>query len=241
MPGRQPMRAPALRGALARGLACFALAALAAGPAAGQISGSRLGAREARVPANPTTPDGIRQYVFEYVSCVAAKNRKALKGFLDTPPNSAEADRFWASLRIDDCHSIGTLVLTDRGLRGAGYDKMYRLEFGKKGPTDFAGVPEIDYALGLDVAKPVDRNAVALRTFSDCVVRANGKDAQALILSKIATGAEEKAFAGLKPHFSKCLGQGMEITFENGAIRGLVAESLYRLSVAAAVAKGERG
>jgi hypothetical protein len=228
-------------GALARGLGCVALAALAAAPASAQISGSRLGAREARVPADPTTPDGVRQYVFEYVSCVAGKNRKALKGFLETPPNSAEADRFWASLRIDDCHSIGTLVLTDRGLRGAGYDKMYRLEFGKKGPTDFAGVAEIDYALGLDVAKPVDRNAVALRTFSDCVVRANGEDAQALVLSKIATGAEAKAFDALKPYFKQCLAQGMEITFENGAIRGLVAESLYRLSSAASGTRGERG
>lgn len=210
-------------------IALAAFVALAAAPAYGQ-SGSRLAPVPPRTPSNYSTEDGIRLLVSEFAECVISHDRKHVDSYLATPPDSAQSDRLWPTIAKSTCLSIGNLTLTDAGFRGAAYGRLYRSDFGKKGPTVFSAVAPIDYGQGLDPGVALNRTNIAARMFTDCVVRANPADSKALVLSRIASSDEASAFDRLQPASRNCLNQGISVTFSKAALRALVGEVLYRLS-----------
>ena len=55
---------------------------------------------------------------------------------------------------------------------GAAYGRLFKSDFGKKGPTDFSAVAPIDYRQGLDPNVAQNGINVAARLFADCVARA---------------------------------------------------------------------
>jgi len=219
-------------------IALAACAALAATPAYGQ-SGSRLAPVPPRTPSNYSTEDGIRLLVSEFAECVISHDRKHVDSYLATPPESAQSDRLWPTIAKSSCLSIGALTLTDAGFRGAAYGRLYKSDFGKKGPTDFSAVAPIDYRQGLDPGVAQNRINVAARIFADCVARADPADSKALVLSRIASDDEAAAFDRLQPASRNCLNQGISVTFSKAALRALMGEALYRLSRAAGPGRGE--
>jgi hypothetical protein len=219
-------------------LALAAAAALVAVPAYGQ-SGSRLAPVPPRTPTNYSTEDGIRLLVSEFADCVISHDRKHVDSYLATPPDSAESDRLWPTIAQTGCLSIGTLTLTDAGFRGGAYGRLYKSDFGKRGPMDFSAVQAIDYGARLDPTRPQDRTNIGARRFADCVARAQPAQSRKLILSRIASRDESAAFDALQPAARECLGEGLTITFSKGALRALIGEVMYRLSRAAGPASGE--
>ena len=219
-------------------LACAAVAAV---PAHGQ-SGSRLESQPGMTPGDPFSEDGIRTLVDRFAGCVISRHRKPVETYLKTPPDSRESDRKWPSIARAECISIGTLTLSDAGFRGAAYGRLYRSDFGKKGPEDFSSVPAIDYSIGLDPDEPVHRQNIGSRALADCMVRTAPAAAKALILSRIASKEEMDAFRALNPAGASCMRQGVTVSFSKSALRALIGETLYRLSAAArAAARAGKG
>jgi hypothetical protein len=218
-------------------IALAASATLAATPIYGQSS-SRLAPVPPRTPSNYSTEDGIRLLVSEFAGCVISHDRKHVDSYLATPPDSAESDRLWPTIAQTACLSIGVLTLTDAGFRGSAYNRLYKSDFGKKGPSDFSAVAPIDYGRGLDPSVAQHRTNIAARQFADCVVRADPANSKALVLSRIAGGDETAAFDRLQPAARNCLNRGMSVTFSKAALRALVGEVIYRLSRAAGPGHG---
>jgi hypothetical protein len=218
-------------------LALALVAALATVPAHGQSS-SRLAPVPPRTPSNYSTEDGIRLLVSEFAGCVISHDRKHVDSYLATSPDSAQSERLWPTIAQSECLSIGALTLTDAGFRGGAYGRLYKSDFGKKGPSDFSAVAPIDYGEGLDPAVAQHRTNIAARQFADCVFRANPADSKALVLSRIASDDENAAFDRLQPAARNCLNQGISVTFTKAALRALVGEVIYRLSRAAGPGHG---
>ncbi len=219
-------------------LAFMCLIGLLPGPTSAQ-SGSRLAPVPPRTPSNYSTEDGIRLLVSEFAGCVISHDRKHVDSYLATPPDSAESDRLWPTIAQTSCLSIGNLTLTDAGFRGGAYGRLYKSDFGKKGPGDFSAVPPIDYGQSVDSTVAQQRTDIAARQFADCVVRADPADSKALVLSRIASSDETEAFDRLQPAARNCLNRGISATFTKAALRALVGEVLYRLSRAARPGNGE--
>jgi hypothetical protein len=216
-------------------LSVLACAAVMAVPAHAQ-SGSRLDSQPPLTPTDPFSDDGIRILLDKFAACVISRHRKAVESYLETPPDSRESDRKWTSIALPECLSIGTLTLTDAGFRGAAYGRLYKSDFGKKGPEDFTSVPAVDYAAGLDPSRPVDRTNIGIRALADCMARTAPVAAKSLILSRIASKEEKAAFSALGSAGAPCMRQGVTISFSKAALRALVGETLYRLSAASRAA-----
>ena len=212
-------------------LAVLGCVAIPAAPASAQ-SGSRLESQPGPTPGDPFSEDGIRTLVDRFAGCVISRHRKPVETYLKTPPDSRESERKWPSIARVECLSIGTLTLSDAGFRGAAYGRLYKSDFGKKGPVDFVDVPPIDYAAGLDPNEPVDRTNIGARALADCIVRTSPVEAKTLILSRIASDEEMAAFRALNPAGASCMRQGVTVSFSKSALRALIGEALYRLSVA---------
>ena len=221
-------------------LAVLACAAIPAAPASAQ-SGSRLESKPAPTPGDPFSEDGIRTLVDRFAGCVISRHRKPVESYLKTPPDSRESERKWPSIARAECLSIGSLTLSDAGFRGAAYGRLYKSDFGKKGPADFSNLPEIDYAVGLDPNEPVDRTNIGSRALADCMVRTAPVDAKTLILSRIASEEEMAAFRALNPAGASCMRLGVTVSFSKSALRALIGEALYRLSAARRAAAREAG
>lgn len=210
-------------------------AGLATQPLHAQMTGTRMGGRPAREPARLVSPQAIPLLMKEYAACLIAERRKPVETFLATPPNSAASDRQWYAIKSDQCLSTGFLTLTEASLRGAAYERLYQIDFASRGPIDFAATPPLDYARGLDLQQAADRGNVASRQFADCVVRSAPADARSLVLSRLGSAEERGGFARLVPLMQYCVEQGATIDLNKQFVRGLVAETLYRLSRAPAV------
>jgi hypothetical protein len=209
----------------------FACAALLAAPAAAQTTGTRMGGSPAGA-SSTRSPDAVRRLLVDYAGCVIKEGRSTVEIYLASPPESEQSNKLWGTIALDRCLAAGELTLSDAGFRAGAYEKLYRLDFGEEGPVDLAGRAEIDYAQGLNPALMPARYTMAVRGFADCMVRAAPLGARTLVLSRIGSSGEDKALAALKPSFGPCLPKDSKVSFSKGALRGLVAEALYRLSKA---------
>lgn len=170
----------------------------------------------------------------EYGACVVKTARRRAEAAVREFPGTNRAGETMLDLATSDCLMHGELRFKPRLLRATLFEALYEADF-KVRPADISAVSQIDYFVG--AADPSDekvREQVALRQFADCVARANPKGARDLILSKVGEKPEQVAFNELMPVFGQCLRQGIELEFSRPVLRGLVAETMYRLSQAAA-------
>ncbi|HEX8215026.1 MAG TPA: hypothetical protein VF582_06090 [Allosphingosinicella sp.] len=79
---------------------------------------------------------------------------------------------------------------------------------------------------------------MALRSFADCVVRADPPASHKLLLTDIGAEREQAAFKALMPVFGNCLPRGNALTFSKPVLRGLIAEIAFRLAESAAGTRG---
>ncbi len=191
------------------------------------------------VPARPRTGargnDAEAQRVMiDFASCVAQRSRSSLERFLAQPFGSDDADRLAFRLATPDCLFDAELRFSQEIFRGALYDALYRIDFVRMEPADLSAVPPITYYVGAtESLTPRQHRRVGQSLFADCVVRAAPSEARALILSAATSPTERAAFQALQPALGPCLVQGAQVRFSRPMLRGLVAESLYRLTSAA--------
>jgi hypothetical protein len=229
------------------GRAGYALAALGAALFP-PTSAAYAGPRQADLPGPPSAdgsaivPDRERhdnqraqRVMAGFADCLANPWRADLTSFLSrfpgSPAASAEVHRLTSSFCLDT--DFATLTFSVDLLRGALFNLLYRRNFGAAPMVDVKAVAPIDYTLGSITAEP--RRAawhIVRWNYADCVVRATPDDARALVLSEVAGEGETQAFRALRPELARCMPAGADWHFTRPILRGLIAETLYRLSAA---------
>jgi hypothetical protein len=211
--------------AFVAGLAAFVVLPATAD---GQETGSRIGPTPASIPGGRQTQAGARRWMDSFAACVVKRTPHKIEAYLGTSPGSEQASVLGRRLATDECISTGEAQFDDSVLRWAIYEQLYRKQYAKSGPTDFSMTPAIDYAAG--GSKADSGQSVALRQFADCVSRASPVQARSLTLSPIGSSVEQAAFTAIMPRLEACLPKTVTLKFSKSVLRGLIAETLYRLS-----------
>jgi hypothetical protein len=172
-----------------------------------------------------------------WAECAATPWRSDLTGFLNAFPRSpashAAAHRLTSSYCLET--DFATLRFDEDLLRGALFNILYRRNFAAGPAPDIRSAAPIDYTVGSITAE--SRGAawhITRWNYADCVVRAAPDRARALILSEVAGAGETEAFRALRPELVSCMPTGAAWRFTRPILRGLIAETLYRLSAARA-------
>ena len=170
--------------------------------------------------------------MYRYAECVVDNSRTRVELYLTSFPGSKAARNSANGLAVDNCLSTGEMRFSESLFRSGAYDVLYRKKFQKAGPLDFSTAPTIDYAAGSDVEMYGDADSrIALRQIADCTVRKDPSASRALILSMVASKSEGAAFTQIVPSMGGCVREGSKLTFSKSVFRGVIGETLYRLSV----------
>lgn len=178
-----------------------------------------------------------RKTMAAYAICLLKRNRGGVMFYLGTFPASAEANKRAARLSVSDCIDSGSLQFSESAFRGAAYQALYRQEFAFKSVDSVADRASPDYMAGSDGTQEKDQQAIGLRQFSDCVVRASPLTVHALAVSLVGSGQENSAFGTLAPNLSACLPKGQTLAFSRNILRNALVEVLYRLRVSDPLSK----
>jgi hypothetical protein len=213
--------------------AALALALIAP---AEQQGGTRVQTPNAPGPSADSLESGpvARRVMAAFARCILSRSRRDAEQFLGALPRSVDADRLASRIVTHECVGSGRLQFSSSLFRGALYEVLYLADFARRHPA-LADAPVVTYT-SADPATLTDhqRGWLALARFGDCVVRALPAQARALVVSEVDSDSEQRAFAALMPALGGCLVQGSQLSFSRPMLRGVIAESLYRLSIAAA-------
>jgi hypothetical protein len=177
----------------------------------------------------------------DYGACVVKNARRRVEAALKIFPGTKESYDAMLKLATSECIMHGTLRFKVELLRGSLFDALYDADF-KSVPVNVISAPQIDYfASAPDSSSEEVRQQVGLRQFADCIVRTNPTSTRSLVTSEVGSGTERVAFEQLMPAASQCLTKGAEVRFSRPMLRGLVAETIYRLSQAAAASQPPTG
>lgn len=207
-----------------------------ASAALAQMNASRIPERPAaaEVPNDSSLSDVDRARVMmrRFATCIVQKSREHVLSVLKNY-NGPLGD-----LADSDCLGDGTLQMPLELFRGALFAALYSNDFRSDPKITFPDPPLTfsDCDSCADVA--AYQSYVALRHFADCVVRAAPAESRTLALARPASAEEKRAFFALEPHLSACLQKGTTISFSRSVLAGLIAEVLYRDTVAANDAPG---
>lgn len=207
-----------------------------------QQTGTRIGDGTADYSLNALDRDPevtARRTMSKYATCVVNKRSEKVREALRLFPKSSAEQRKLLKLAIQDCLAKGELTFVPALFRSALFEAMYKSDFRNDPIAGLAELPPIDYAA--NAPTKTDENsglsaadissAIALRQFADCVVRADPVSSRTLIMTDVASADENAAFAELSPKLGPCLPETLELAFGKPVLRGLLAETLYRLSV----------
>ncbi len=212
-------------------------AALLPAPLYAQASGSiETGTLRPVAPAGGfgTTKDQVRLVVRKFAACSIARKRVPVENFLAMPFGGPDFLRMRRQVLQDECLGAGELSMRDDIIRGALFDVLYSLDFGRSKPIDVSGAPAIDYQAELPAdATGSARQIAEMARFGDCVSRADQADVRLLLLSAPDTRAEQDMIGLLAPRLGPCVPQGITTHLTKSVLRGALAEGMYRLSRAA--------
>lgn len=129
----------------------------------------------------------------------------------------------------------GTLKLQmkDSLLRGAIGEALYRLQFSGRPLSNGAATVSVRPILPPTEAFPEDRDLAITYAFAECLTQAQPATVRRLVLSKIGSGEEQAALAQLKGSMAPCVVMGTTLKTDRNSFRLMLAESLYRWSIAA--------
>lgn len=209
----------------------FALALVGATPVAhAQDTGSLIKPRPADIPDGAKNDKNLaRQAMYSFAECALKRSRGSTLKYLDTFPNSDQANKAARSLAATDCLSDGMMMFNEAAFRGAVYEALYKQQFGRKEPASLVDAGHPDYAGGNTVLLANDQQTVAFRQFADCVARGQPGSVHALIGSAPGSAAETSAFGALNPAFSACLTNSVTLKFSKMSLRGVLGEVMYRI------------
>jgi len=197
-------------------------------PGAGRLDDPTLSAGDLKIEA--------RRATLLMAECFVRGGRSFVMNFIAYPAESKQARWAWGQLGYHRwCLPDANMKFSGTLLRGALFQALYLRDFGATDAGSFAAVPVIDYAATYRAkSDKTFESAVGQSRFGDCVVRANPVTARSLIRSKIGSPEELSSFANLASALNGCVTKGRLVNFSRSALRGLVAEGLYRLMAAKA-------
>lgn len=190
-----------------------------------------------------------------YADCLVGKRglRGKLDSYLRAIPGS-EAMMALSKSTIDSkCalsavggNSAVQLQIRNDTMRDALFGALYRHDFGAAAPALPAELAPLSIAQEFD--GPIDTMSPVLRGYralGDCVVRADQASAREWVTTPFDSPAAKAAQAKVIPALQGCLTADQTLTVAPYALRGLLAEALYRLTMAArspgsAVAAGKQ-
>lgn len=156
-------------------------------------TGSIIDHRAANIPAGKTLGIAEKRHIMQdFAACTVRRWRHGVERYLDTVPESVEAQTMGARLATEDCLISGQMQFQEALYRAAAYEAMYRVTFARQGVSDFTSVPPIDYA---QPGAPTDEAASAratLRRLADCAVRHGPLEARAHPLADRRTGRKRR-------------------------------------------------
>lgn len=170
-----------------------------------------------------------RKAMVQFAECSLKSRRTSVMQYLAIFPGSQEAYKRMQSLADYDCIGAGYIRFTESLFRGAVYQTLYADTFRHEPVADLKALASPDYAEGGNPASISDGQEIALRRYSDCVVRADPKTAHELLVSSAGSPAEGEAFGTLTTSLSYCLAKGDTLKFSKSVLRGALAEVLYRI------------
>lgn len=173
-----------------------------------------------------------RRVMRDFGRCVAREQRFLVERFLRMDRADPNLRRRAIGLATEDCLWGGNLRFREELLRGSLFEALYIRDF-QSHPVDISGVPPVAYVANEDELGERHRYWLALNRLADCVVRSDPRSARSLLLSDVDTSEERDLFAAIAPRLSSCLVDGASISFSRQVLRGLIAESLYRISTSA--------
>lgn len=175
-----------------------------------------------------------RTVMADFGTCVARTHRRAAEAFLATFPFSASAAKAARRLVTGECLLEDEMVNSEAA-RGPLYEALYRTDFGNRAPADLSKAPQLDYGSHGDQPRGQPADVLTnLRRFSDCAVRQNPGAARSLVLSGFGSAEETLAFLQLGSAMNACIVPGHSLNLKRPMLRSIIAETLYRLSTAAA-------
>lgn len=210
-----------------------ALAALA--PARAQEIGSHIKTFEpANVPdsIHLTDLDRARMTFDAYTACLMQRSARALKSALNLAVDDPAYKRTVENLAVEDCLRAGELKFPVGMMRGGFYVALYRRDFARKNPP-LGNAPLFPYSDFANSGSPAVREHDRLIAFADCAVHKDPAASRALVLGPTASKQELAAFTVLSPSLMACTPRDGSVHFFKPMLYGLIAEALYRESVAA--------
>lgn len=208
-----------------------AAARLVAASVAITLAPAAAEAQRAAYPSERDIPEGerARDTMSRFADCVVRARPDMTRDAL-AKTDFAESTKALNALVKRECLGRGELVMNPRVLRGALYRSLYIREFGRDAaPLQFADAGEA--AAG----------SVPARSFNDCVVRAAPAAVRDFVVAEVATDRENQALAELGPAMAGCIDPREQLRFSPTVLEGILAEALYKNSVALAQGAGSAG
>jgi hypothetical protein len=210
------------------GFVLLSLAAFSQHPASAQS----MMDREGPPPRAHAATISSQAEVLRAAACVARTSPSQAGAVLASVPGSAEERRIaLALLRAGErcLHLARPLATSVELLRGAAAESLYEAQFAapvaaRTPAVAVAPIPRPSRAAG--AADPD-----AFRPVADCVAATRQDLIRALLAADPGTPAEQAALRHFDPVFAACTPPGARLQVESGALRGLLAEALYRWSV----------
>jgi len=170
------------------------------------------------------------------VACQLAADAASLEPMLATPPYSVREREDGARILrlIQRCQrSRGALTTSSALLRAAIAEALYESRFAT---VQAARSPEVPVASFLQVAaattRPDAAGLVPAYAMAQCTAARHPEPIRALLATEPGTPAEAAALTALNPAFVSCVTGSLTLNMDMKTLRGVLAESLFRWSIA---------
>jgi hypothetical protein len=216
------------------GIFVASVAALMMGSvASAQETGSLITRKPAQIDSR--SKDAARQTLEVFATCIverqAGRAAKLADMRVDTPEYLKQLNGL--SDFYDDCISSGRFEYGYSLLRGAIFQALYRREFKLNGPLTFDPMLDSAYAkIYPEPYSPEAQSSIAQVKFGECVSRADAANVRGFISAPPGSALETSSVQALAPKLGPCIAQGNQIKFNKTVLKGMLAEGIYRLSMA---------
>lgn len=213
----------------------FSLHISIAPSAVSQPIGSRIGRYQPAEISRTGRGEAARTTLEDLARCVVAREPGKVSKLTGLARGSEAGIKFISDLfhYDDDCLGSGEIRFKADLLRGYLFRSLYVRKYAKSAPTDFSAVKTDLTALYGTVTTQEEAVGYALQEFGECVVKAAPLSARQLTLSRAREAEEKQAFQDMLPILNTCLRHGNTVTFSRVFLKGVLAEALYRLTLAA--------
>ncbi|QNA84294.1 hypothetical protein G4G27_10065 [Sphingomonas sp. So64.6b] len=214
---------------------------VAALPAAAQLGmrNSRGHVAPARLPGDGHSErEKARAVMNNFAECLDRADHKRVIRLLALPPFSSKARQEMKNVSDQGCMVVRELRFDPSLLRGS----LFVVLFNRAAATSEGAVTvaPIDYSADtVGETSPRAAQYVTMRQFAACVVKKDPANSRAVVASAAGSDSERLAYSNLSPALSDCI-IGDKVKFSKQVVSGLLAEVLYRSTIADIVSNRAR-